>query len=257
MQPVALVRDVPDSFVDALVMGKRPTIDLARARRQHDVYRELLALRGYEVRVLPADERYPDCPFVEDVAVVLGPAAVATRPGASQRRGEVAMVAAALASLLPLRHIEAPGTLDGGDVLRLGGTLYVGRSSRTNDAGIAQLTRIAANCGLAVTPVPVRGVLHLKSAVAHIDEETLLLAPQCVDPRLFAEFRVIEKAGGEEHVASVLRLGTGELVMTSSAPRTLQRIRDHGWDPTLIDSSEFQAADGGLTCLSVLVERGS
>jgi dimethylargininase len=251
---IALVRAVPDSFVDALVMGERPAINLERARSQHATYRTLLERDGYEVRVIAADEAYPDCPFVEDTAVVLDTVAVATCPGAPQRRGEVAAVAAELERLLPVLQIEAPGTLDGGDVLRVGNALFVGRSARTNDAGIVQLRAIAAEEGLTVVPAVVRNVLHLKSAVAQLDDATLLVAPDCVDVDLFAGYRIIEKVQGEEHLASVLRLGSGRLAATTTAPKTLQRLEEAGFVVELIDSSEFQAADGGLTCLSVLIE---
>lgn len=251
---VALVRAVPDSFVDALVMGERPLIDIARARTQHSAYRRLLDNAGYDVLVIAADEAYPDCPFVEDTAAILDSVAVATRPGASARRGEVAVVAAELERLRPVRTIEAPGTLDGGDVLRMGDTLYVGRSTRTNDSGIEQLADFAAEDGLRVVAVPVRGVLHLKSAATQLDEATLLVARDCVDPDVFAGCRMIDKVPGEEHLASVLRLGSGRLIATTTAPQTRQRLEEHGYVTDVVDSSEFQAADGGLTCLSILLE---
>jgi dimethylargininase len=251
---VALVRAVPDSFVNAIVLGERPTIDLDRARSQHAMYRQVLERHGYEVRIVPADEAHPDCPFVEDAAVVLDTVAVATRPGAAARRGEVAAVTAELGHLKPMRTIEAPGTLDGGDVLRMGDTLYVGRSTRTNDAGIEQLATHAMEDGLRTVAVPVRGVLHLKSAVAQLDDSTLLVALQCVDVDLLTDYRIVEKVTGEEHLASVLRLGSGRLVTTTTAPRTRQLLREHGYVTEVVDSSEFQAADGGLTCLSILVE---
>ena len=251
---VALVRSVPESFVDAIVMGERPSIDLDRARSQHATYRRALEREGYEVRIVPADEAHPDCPFVEDTAVVLDTVAVATRPGAPARRGEVAAVAAELEHLKPVRTIEAPGTVDGGDVLRMGDKLYVGRSTRTNDAGIEQLAALAAEDGLRVVAVPVRGVLHLKSAVAQLDDETVLLAPGCVSSDLFDAYRIIEKVAGEEHLASVLRLGSGRLVTTTTAPRTRQLLKEYGYVTGVVDSSEFQAADGGLTCLSILID---
>ncbi len=235
-------------------MGERPAIDVDRARTQHAEYRQVLEREGYEVRVVAADETHPDCPFIEDTAVVLDTLAVATRPGAAARRGEVAAVAAELERLKPIRIIEAPGTLDGGDVLRMGDTLYVGRSTRTNDAGIEQLAEFAATDGLRVIAVPVRGVLHLKSAVAQLDEATVLVAPRCVDMDLFSGYGIIEKVSGEEHLASVLRLGSGRLVTTTTAPRTRQLLQEHGYAIDVVDSSEFQAVDGGVTCLSILVE---
>lgn len=254
MQSTALVRSVPDSFRDALVMGDRPAIDVERARNQHHAYQLMLESVGYAVRVLDSDEAHPDCPFVEDTAFVLDTFAVATRPGAPERRGEVPAVATALATLMPVRSIEAPGTIDGGDVLRMGSTLFVGRSTRTNADAIRQLTALAADDGLVVVAVPVTGVLHLKSAVVAVDAETVLIAPECVDTGHFGRFRQIEKAPGEAHLASLLRLRGGGLAMTTTAPETAGRLRAAGFEPMLVDSSEFQAADGGLTCLSILIE---
>jgi dimethylargininase len=254
MNPIALVRAVPDSFADALVMGERPNIDVERARQQHQRYREVLAAAGYTVQAVDADENHPDCPFIEDAAVMLDSIAVITRPGASERRAETGPVAAALEPLVAIRRIEEPGTIDGGDVLRMGSTVYIGRSTRTNDEGIRQFAGHAAADGLNVVAVPVSGVLHLKSAVVAVDDETLLIAPGCVDPEYFSGFRLIEKAPGEEHLASLLRLRGGVLAMTTTAPQTTARLRAEGFDPETLDSSEFQAADGGLTCLSILIE---
>ena len=235
-------------------MGEPPEIDLARARTQHQQYREALARAGYSVVVIPADEDHPDCPFIEDAAVVLENLAIITRPGAPERRGETGPVAAAIGSVLPIRQIEAPGTIDGGDVLLMGSTVYVGQSTRTNGEGIRQFTEFADEGGLVVVPVPVSDVLHLKSAVAAVDHETVLIASDCVDTEHFSQFRRIEKAPDEAHLASVLRLRGGVLAMTTTAPKTLARLRAAGFEPELVDSSEFQAADGGLTCLSVLID---
>ena len=235
-------------------MGSRPSLDVDRARQQHAAYQAVLAAAGYEIEIVPADEEHPDCPFIEDVAVVLGSLAVITRPGAAERRGEVGPVADRLAGMMATERIKSPGTVDGGDVLVVGGTVYVGRSARTNDAGIAQLSRIAGAAGFDVAAVPVTGVLHLKSAVASLDHETLLVAPGCVDRALFAGYTIIEKEPGEEHFASVLRLRRGPLIVTKRAPITGGRLAAAGYDTLPIDVSEFQAADGGLTCLSLLVE---
>jgi dimethylargininase len=254
MKPTALLRAVPASFTDALVTGERPNLDVTRAREQHRHYREVIADAGYDLRMIDADENHPDCPFVEDVAVVLDNLAVITRPGAVERRGETEPVAAVLASMMPIRRIGGPATLDGGDVLRIGAEVFVGRSARTNDAGIRQLSEVAAEVGLSVVAVPVRRVLHLKSAVVAVDDETVLIAPDCVDADQFAGFRQIAKAPGEAHLASLLRLRGGVLAMTTTAPATRERLQAAGFETQLVDSSEFQAADGGLTCLSILIE---
>lgn len=250
---LALVRAVPDSFPEALVRGPRPQIDLAEARAQHSRYVRTLVDAGYAVDVITTDENHPDCPFVEDVAVALEHVAVVTRPGAISRRGETEPVAASLATHRALRRIEAPGTLDGGDVLTVGDQCFVGRSARSNADGIRQFARFAAEGGYATTPVDVSGVLHLKSAVSCLDDQTLLIGPGTVPETMFAGFRIIPKVESEIHLASTLRMRNGRLLMTANAPGTAERVASSGFDVDLIDMSNFQAVDGGLTCLSILL----
>lgn len=253
-EPIAFVRQVPDSFADAIVQAQRPVIDVTVARQQHEAYRAALADTGYRIEAIPADPAHPDCPFIEDVAVVLDHAAVITRPGAPERRGETGPVAEVLARIRPLQRIEPPGTLDGGDVLAVGSTLYVGRSRRTNQEGIDQLAAIAADGGMTAIPVDVSRVLHLKSAVSLLDEETVLIGSGAVDAGVFSEFRQIEKGERDLHRASTVRMRDGRLLMTDNAPVTAERVAAAGFDLALIDMSEFQAADGGLTCLSILID---
>jgi dimethylargininase len=247
----AVVREVPDSFANALTMGERPVLDVAQAREQHASYREMLADAGYDVTVVPADEDCPDCPFIEDTAVVLDTFAIITRPGAPERRPETRPVAEALSALMPIEEISAPGTVDGGDVMRIGTTVFIGRSARTNDAGIAQFAELASADGLRVVAAPVSKVLHLKSAVAALDDETILIAPDCTDPAVFVGYRMIEKPPGEKK-GSALRLHDGRIVITANSPVTLGTLEGAGYEVGWFDSSEFQKADGGLTCLSLL-----
>ena len=175
--PIALVRGVPETFAQAIVRGSAPVIDVVRARSQHTGYCRALSEAGYAVELIAADDAHPDCPFVEDAAVVLDELAIVTLPGAESRRGEVGPVAEAVGRHREPRRIEPPATVDGGDVLWIGDQLYVGRSERTNDAGIGQFARYAAEEGLTTTAVDVRDVLHLKSAVSYLGDGTVLLAP--------------------------------------------------------------------------------
>jgi dimethylargininase len=234
-------------------MGERPILDVDRARGQHDAYRQMLIGAGYQVGVVPTDENCPDCPFIEDTAVVLDRLAVVTRPGAPERRGETPAVAGALSETMPIVELTEPATLDGGDVLHIGSTVFVGRSSRTNDAGIAQLAEIASSVGMRVIAAPVSKVLHLKSAVAALDDESILIAPGCTDPAVFVGYRMIEKPPGET-AASALKLHDGSIVVTASSPVTMGLVSAAGFDVDWFDSSEFQKADGGLTCLSLLMQ---
>jgi dimethylargininase len=253
MTDIALVRGVPDSFTQALVLGVHPEIDVQLARLQHGRYRDMLATAGYEVKQVPVDETHPDCVFIEDAAVIIGTSAVIARSGAATRRGEVGPVREALPAGLNVCAIEAPGTLDGGDVFTMGDNLYVGRSRRTNEAGIEQLRSVASNEGLTTVPVVLRAGLHLKSVVLPLDRRTILVTPDAVDERAFTGLRIIHEVAEERHRASALPLRDGRLLVTASAPLTRILLAAAGYTPVSIDVSEFQAADGGLTCLSILI----
>ena len=255
---IAITRQVSAALGDCLLTHQdRQPIDVELARRQHASYERLLGELGYEVRSLPEEPDLPDSVFVEDTAVVLDEAAVVTRPGAAERRAEVASVAAALAASLgphrPLLTIGAPATLDGGDVLRLGRVLWVGLTSRTDEAGIGQLRDLVTPFGYRVEPAPVAGCLHLKSAVTEVAEGTVLLNPAMVDPRLFAGLRRIEVDPAEPMAANALRAGDA-VILPAHHPRTRRRLERAGLDVRPVDATEVAKAEGGVTCCSLLVE---
>ena len=250
---IAITRKVSSSLAGCeLSFVPRSGIDVARANEQHRDYQRALAALGYEVRVLDALPDMPDAVFVEDVAVVVDELAVMTRPGAESRRGEGASIAEVLGQYRPLRAIEAPGTLDGGDVLRIGRTLYVGESARSNADGVAQLREILAEYGYTVKGVPIHGCLHLKSAATALDDETVLLQPAWIDRAAFAAYHIIEVDPAEEHAANVLRIGAA-VVMPACFPRTRQRLQDAGIDVVTVDVSELQKAEGAVTCCSLVL----
>ncbi|MFC5525646.1 dimethylarginine dimethylaminohydrolase family protein [Rhodanobacter ginsengisoli] len=252
----AITREVSAALADCeLSHIPRKAIDVALADAQHRDYRRALEALGCRVLVLPAEPALPDSVFVEDVAIVLDEVAIVTRPGAASRRDEVASVAVALRRHRPVLAIDAPGTIDGGDVLRLGRTLYVGQSARSNAEGIAQLRDLLAGFGYAVQGVPTRGCLHLKSAVTQLDDDTLLLQPAWVERERFADFRVIEVDPAEPHAANVVRIGEA-LLMPASFPRTRQRLIDAGYKVTTVDVSELQKAEGAVTCCSLVFRAG-
>lgn len=231
---------------------ERVPIDIGRARAQHRNYAALLETLGCEVVALEPQPDLPDAVFVEDAAVVLDEIAVVTRPGAPSRRGETASVAAALALHRELVRITAPATLDGGDVLHIGTTLYVGATARTNAAGIAQLGAATASFGYRVQPVPVACCLHLKSAVTQIDDDALLCNPEWIDPALFPGLEVIAVDPDEPRGANALRVGAA-LVCPASSPRTAERLERRGAAVHRVDMSETEKAEGGVTCCSILV----
>lgn len=245
----ALVRAVPDAYTHCL--RERPVaIDVARARQQHAAYLTALRAAGIDLIHLAPDEAHPDSCFVEDTAVILDGAALITRPGAPSRRGEAAAIAAALAPHLRLDTMRPPATLDGGDVLRVGPVLYVGRSSRTDAAGVAALAAFAEPHGLTVRSVPLAAGLHLKSVVTLADPHTLVVLPGTVDPAAFTGVALLEVP--EPPAANVLALGPRVLV-AAAAPVTAARLAARGLDVIRLEIDEFNKGDGAFTCLSLRI----
>jgi dimethylargininase len=252
---IALTRDLSRSIERCeLTFLDRVPIDYTRAVAQHHGYCHRLEALGLEVLRLPADESFPDGSFVEDTAVVLDEVAILARPGAASRRGESPAIQAALAPYRRVERIEAPATLEGGDVLVVGRRIFVGVSTRTNAAGIEALGRIAGVHGYDVAPVRVTGCLHLKSAVTALDERTLLANSGWIDPAPLRGFRVLEVAPEEPGAANVLRV-RDELWAHPGFPRTLERIEGEGYRVTPMDVSELLKAEAALTCESLLFRR--
>jgi dimethylargininase len=228
----------------------RTPVDVALARAQHAAYAEALAASGWTIRPVPAAEDCPDAVFVEDVVVVCEDLAVLARSGAPARRAEVPGVAGILGSLgLRAGEIHEPGTLDGGDVLQVGHTVYVGRGGRTNGAGIGQLRALLAPLGRTVIAVPLVNVLHLKSAVTALPDGTFLLLPELVPAGLFPGVRPVDEESG----CHVVPLGGDQVLIAASAPRTTELLDDLGFTPVVVDISEFEKLEGCVTCLSVLL----
>jgi dimethylargininase len=250
----AITRQVSAALGKCLLthLERRP-IDVELARQQHAAYERLLAELGYEVRSLPAEPLLADSVFVEDAAIVLDEVAIVARPGAAARRPETVQVAAALAPHRRLLSIGSPATLDGGDVLRLGRTLWVGRTERTGQTGVEQLRALVAPLGYRVTAVPVRGCLHLKSAVTEVGEGTLLLNPEMVEGAVFDGYRLIEVDPAEPMAANARSAG-GAVVMPAHHPRTRRRLERQGLDVRPVEATEVAKAEGGVTCCSLLVE---
>jgi dimethylargininase len=247
MTPFALVRDVPGSFPRA-VTAHPP--DPPRA--QHAAYVDALAALGLAIVRVPADEACPDCCFVEDTAVVAGGAALLTRPGAPSRRAEVAAVRAALNGKLALHDMAAPATLDGGDVLRLGRVFYVGRSARTNGAGVERLREVFRDHR--VVEIPVDRVLHLKSACAPLGDDAVLVADGAISGAWFGGTARVIVAPAEEAFAANAVAFRGRALVADGAPRTRELVERAGITTIAVDTSELRRADGALTCLSIICD---
>lgn len=255
MAMLAFTRPVPPSIANCeLTHLERQPIDVAIAIRQHCEYEETLRSLGCDVRQLPGLPLYPDSVFIEDTALILDECAIITRPGAESRRGEVDGVADALRPLRRLYHIEAPGTLDGGDVLRVGRRIHVGISTRSNEDSARQLADAVAAYGYTVKRVPMRGCLHLKTAVSVLPDDSLLLDPRCVDAGDFDGAPVMPVHPDEREAANVLVVDD-VIVLPASAPRTRESLDAAGYRTVALDASELAKAEGGLTCCSLMLRR--
>lgn len=234
-----------------LTFLERQEIDLARAVEQHRRYRECLVDLGLAVLTLPAEPDLPDSVFVEDPAVVVDEAAVILRMGAPSRRPEAESLARALAPYRPLRRLGEPGTLEGGDVVRVGRRIFVGLSGRSNRVGIEQLAIALGPFGYTVSPVEMRGCLHLKSACCALDDDLLLANRDWVDTAPFAGLGIVDVAPGEPDAADVLAIGQTVLI-PAAFPATAGRLERLGRRVIPLDVSELRKAEAGVTCMSVV-----
>jgi len=247
----AIVRPPADSYVHA-ISSTGATIDLAVARAQHAEYCQALAAAGASVEALLPDERFPDGCFMQDPAVVIADHAIITRMGAASRRGEEDGAAQALAGRLPLHHITAPATLEGGDILVLPDRVYVGLSGRTNDEGVRQLAGVLRPLGLSVTGVTIGAYLHLLTAVTYIGEGCVLVVEDFADHPAIAHLEQIRVPLAEAYAANALALGRNVILPAGHAV-TARAVRARGFEPIEAPLSEFAKADGGVTCLSLII----
>lgn len=251
---IAITREVsPNIDRCELTHVTRETIDIDLAREQHGRYEDCLSDLGCTVHGLPAEPDLPDSVFVEDTAVVLPELAIITRPGAESRRPETKSIATVLESYRELAHIEEPGCIDGGDVILAHTTLFVGLTGRTNRSGIDQLRATLSPYGYVIKPIPVRGCLHLKSAVTVIDRETLLINRRWVEPEVFGPLHMIDVDDSEPNGANALRIDKC-VVYPSTFPRTLERLESIGIQVRAIDISELAKAEGAVTCCSLIFD---
>lgn len=254
--PLAFTRAVSPRIVDcALTHLDRRKIDPELAAAQHAAYEQALQDAGYDIIRLPYLADDPDAVFVEDTALLLGDHAIITRPGAPSRAGEIYSTAEGLKSHFTVHFLSA-GTLDGGDVLRIENTLYVGQSSRTDAAGIRALEALVSPLGYWVVPVEMDRCLHLKTAVtfAGLDNHgvpTVLVNEEWVDPALFTGTHALPVAPDEPFAANVVRAGD-RLIMAAGNPGTSARLRECGFTVVEVDVSELQKAEAGGTCMSLI-----
>lgn len=264
MPLTAVVREVSSSINDCeLSFHARQPIDLAKATAQHKAYQDCLAEMGVRIVFLPAEPGLPDAVFVEDPAVVVDEIAVISNMGAPSRRPEAKSLADALAHYRPLKFLVAPATLDGGDVLRVGRSVFVGLSRRTNREGIDQLRDLLEPYDYRVQPVEMRGCLHLKSACSYLGNKTLLVNRSWIDAEQFRGFELLDVPEEEPAAGNALLLDD-VVIMPASFPKTRALLEKRGFESpasppaTLlrrvwtIDVSELQKAEAGVTCCSLI-----
>lgn len=250
---IALTRDVTDAIARCeLTHLARIPIDVAHARAEHEAYERALRAEGCVVQRVPAPPDLPDAVFIEDTAVVLDELAVITRPGAPSRRAETAGVADALRALRPVAELRAPATLDGGDVLRTGRTIYVGVGGRTNAAGVDQLRALVAPHGYEVRAVTFSGCLHLKTAATFIGDGQLLVNPDWVDATRFHGLRALAIDSREPFAANALLVGD-RVLHGAEFERTRRILEEAGVQVVPVPAGELAKAEGGVTCCSLLV----
>jgi dimethylargininase len=250
----AIVRLPGASFAQGLTRVDLGRPELARAQDQHRAYCDALRSCGLDLTVLPADEAFPDGTFVEDTAVLVSEGAMLMRPGAASRVGEVGAIRNALAShSSSLAQIEAPGTVDGGDICEAGRHVFIGLSHRTNEAGAAQLATWLRGHGYTATNVDIRGldaILHLKSGLSYLGERRLLLIGELAKHPAFADFERVVIDPDEAYAANAIEVN-GRILIAAGHPKLEAGLRALGCDLIVLEMSEFAKMDGGLSCLSL------
>jgi dimethylargininase len=229
----------------------RVRINIARAQEQHANYARALARAGVAVETLPDAPQFPDGTFVEDPALILDEFAVICRSGNENRLREADTIAPNIARIRKTFRIEPPGALEGGDVLRIGRRLYVGMSERTNAEGARQLRNIAAPYGYEVIEVEVKGCLHLKTAATAVSDQIVIANRKWIDATAFGDLEILEIPAGEPSGANILSINE-TIFVAASAPRTADLLARRGLNVEVLDISEFEKAEAGLTCLSLI-----
>ena len=247
----AIVRRPGQSIVNGLSSSNLGKPDYELACRQHQQYVEALKACGLEVTILDADDRYPDSTFVEDTALLTPNCAIITNPGAPSRRGETKEIATRLTEFYKdIEYIKPPGTVEGGDIMKVGSHYYIGISDRTNQEGATQLITILEKYELTGSRIPLKNVLHLKTGVAYIENHTLLATGEFVYKNEFSDFKILTVDEDEAYAANSIWVND-HVIMPLGYPKTKTAIEEAGYKVLAVDTSEFRKVDGGVSCLSL------
>jgi dimethylargininase len=251
MFSTAIVRKPCPEMVHGITSASLGKPDHELALIQHTAYVDALQVCGLEVVILEPDSQFPDSTFVEDVALVTPEFAVITNPGAISRNGEKLKIKEVLSPMFDrMETIEGNGTLDAGDVMMVGDHFYIGLSARTNPEGAGRFIQILGKYQRTGEKVEFREMLHLKSGVSYLEQETLLAGKEFRNHPAFKRFRIIDVAPGEEYAANSLWIN-GKVLVPDGYPQTRENIENAGYDTLSLDVSEFRKLDGGLSCLSL------
>jgi dimethylargininase len=247
----AILRQPSAQLIRGITTANLGQPDYQTALRQHAAYAAALEACGLVVEVLPADEEFPDATFVEDVALCTPACAIVTNPGAPSRNGERNLIAPILKKYYDIIvDIQAPGTLDAGDVMMVGDHYYIGLSDRTNGDGAKQLIAILKQHNMTGQLVPLMHVLHLKTGVSYLEHNNLLVCGEFVNDPIFAKFNCIEVGRDEAYAANSLWVND-HVFVPASCPQTQDRIAQLGYQVISLEVTEFEKIDGGLSCLSL------
>jgi dimethylargininase len=249
----AIVRAPGASFAEGLTTADIGKPDLALALNQHRAYCAALEKCGLRLTILEPDTRYPDSTFVEDTAVLTPRSAILSHPGAPSRQGEVTSVGECLGEYYPaVETIQPPGTLDGGDICQAGEHFFIGISHRTNEAGALQLADILEGEGYSTSQIDIRatGILHLKSGIAYLGDERLVMVAGMETLGSFSDYELISVDADEQYAANCVRVNDNVL-LAAGFPKIASRLSDMGYETITLEMSEFQKMDGGLSCLSL------
>lgn len=247
----AVVRKPSNSIIDGITSANLGVPDYEKTLRQHQAYVDALRNCGLTIITLPADETFPDSCFVEDTALLTKRCAIVARPGAPTRQGEEA----AVLELLPryfdnIESIEAPGTIEPGDIMMVGDHFYIGLSDRTNAAGARQMISLLESHGLSGSTVEMHGMLHLKTGLSYLENNTLVVCGEILHEPEFEKFNHIVIDGDEAYAANCVWVN-GTVLVAAGFPKTRRKIEAAGYPVVSVDVSEFQKLDGGLSCLSL------
>ncbi|MBI5359443.1 MAG: hypothetical protein HZA48_02550 [Planctomycetes bacterium] len=248
----AIVRGVAGTYDKCVKPGARKQeIDVELAIEQHNAYCAILENMGLELMKIPADGRFPDCCFAEDPGIIFGQKAVISRMKTASRAGETTSIKKALSIHKKIFEIRAPGTIDGGDVLKAGNRVYIGLSKRTNLSAIRQVESFISKDGYEIIPVKIRNTLHLKTVCTHIGNNCMVIAPGHFDDGIFADYDIIRVPKNESYSANCLAIN-GKVIIPRGFPKTKALIENKGFKTIQAGMSEFEKGGGSLTCLSIV-----